>query len=152
MEIFTNGNKLPWQQWSKYPCIYKAFPPMLWTKLHSRFLVNFPIKSKFPVPFLTVYGILYRERQNHMFFTFRSQSNHNFSSTRRTFILFQNFIHGCLKSVPMQCTVYCLLHSSYQYCDGRHSSKCCKSEHKVFARWCIFFLYRYIWWPCDAQF
>jgi hypothetical protein len=27
---------------------------MLWTKLHSQFLVNFPYKSKFPWPFLTV--------------------------------------------------------------------------------------------------
>jgi hypothetical protein len=38
----------------KYPCIYRTSFPMLWTQLHSRFVVNFPLRSKFPWPFLTV--------------------------------------------------------------------------------------------------
>jgi hypothetical protein len=42
--------KLPTHLWD--------FFPMLWTKLHSRFLENFPYKSKIPWPFLTVYSII----------------------------------------------------------------------------------------------
>jgi hypothetical protein len=41
----------------KLPTPLWDFFPMLWTKLHSRFLVNFPYQSKFPWPFLTVYVI-----------------------------------------------------------------------------------------------
>jgi hypothetical protein len=52
-ETFTYGN-ISVALVIKYPCIYETSFSMLWTQLHSRFLVNFPLRSKFPWPFLTV--------------------------------------------------------------------------------------------------
>jgi hypothetical protein len=52
-ETFTYGN-ISVALVIKYPCIYETSFSMLWTQLHSRFLVNFPLRSKFSWPFLTV--------------------------------------------------------------------------------------------------
>jgi cbb3-type cytochrome oxidase subunit 3 len=46
-EIFTNGN-ISVALMIKYLCFYGTFFSMFWTQLHSQFLVNFPLRPKFP--------------------------------------------------------------------------------------------------------